>query len=271
MEREGRDSLMIFPNDAMSRMPKAISEMNSIMDSGKAAVVMIAKEVDKEDARGSLGIMKISDEGLIEEFVEKPKTFKKGYVDENGKCFANTFRFQVSKEAFQALAILEPFLPSNNSGKEPRDWSKTFTPILMALTQNEDAGDAQKQIKDTIKLDVPKDAIRAAKDVLGEQKIYAVKSSEPWADCGTLNALYHTTMQIASGDFPLEDFERKHVIDSVNTKTGLVASCPEQKKEIEKKYYVDGQVMVVPKAKPVSEDIIKKYDFAITRFKDKTA
>ena len=47
-----------------------------------------------------------------------------------------------------------------------------------------------------------------------------------------LNQLYHTTMQIASNDFPLEDFERKHVLDSINTSTGLIASTPEQKKEM---------------------------------------
>ena len=269
MEREGRDSLLILPNDAMSRIPKALSEMTSIMNSGNAAVVMVAKEVDKEDARGSLGIMKINDKGEIEAFAEKPKEFEEGYVDENDNCFANTFQFAVSKEAFKALSILEPYLPANNSGKEPRDWSKTFTPILMALTQNEDAEGAQKQIKDSIKQDMPLEALSEAKEVLGNQKIYAVKSNEPWADCGTLNALYHTTMQIASGDFPLEDFERKHVLDSVNTQTGLVASSPEQKAEIEDKYDIEGQVMAVPKAKAVSNDIIDEYADAITRYSDK--
>lgn len=269
MEREGRDSLLILPNDAMSRIPKALSEMTNIMNTGNAAVVMVAKEVDKEDARGSLGIMKINDRGEIEAFAEKPKEFEEGYVDENDNCFANTFQFAVSKEAFKALSILEPYLPANNSGKEPRDWSKTFTPILMALTQNEDAEGAQKQIKESIKQDMPLEALSEAKEVLGNQKIYAVKSNEPWADCGTLNALYHTTMQIASGDFPLEDFERKHVLDSVNTQTGLVASCPEQKAEIEDKYNIEGQVMAVPKAKAVSNDIIDEYADAITRYSDK--
>ena len=269
MEREGRDSLLILPNDAMSRIPKALSEMTNIMNTGNAAVVMVAKEVDKEDARGSLGIMKINDRGEIEAFAEKPKEFEEGYVDENDNCFANTFQFAVSKEAFKALSILEPYLPANNSGKEPRDWSKTFTPILMALTQNEDAEGAQKQIKESIKQDMPLEALSEAKEVLGNQKIYAVKSNEPWADCGTLNALYHTTMQIASGDFPLEDFERKHVLDSVNTQTGLVASSPEQKAEIEDKYDIEGQVMAVPKAKAVSGDIIDEYADAITRYSDK--
>ncbi len=269
MEREGRDSLLILPNDAMSRIPKALSEMTDIMNTGNAAVVMVAKEVDKEDARGSLGIMKINDKGEIEAFAEKPKEFEEGYVDENDNCFANTFQFAVSKEAFKALAILEPYLPANNSGKEPRDWSKTFTPILMALTQNEDAEGAQKQIKDSIKQDMPIEALSEAKEALGNQKIYAVKSNEPWADCGTLNALYHTTMQIASGVFPLEDFERKHVLDSVNTQTGLVASSPEQKAEIENKYDIEGQVMAVPKAEAVSNDIVDEYADAITRYSEK--
>ena len=269
MQREGRNSLLILPNDAMSRIPNAISKMTNIMNSGKAAVVMVAKEVDKEDARGSLGIMKINDKGEIEAFAEKPKVFEEGYVDNNGKCFANTFQFTVSKEAFEALAILEPYLPPNNSGKEPRDWSKTFTPILMALTQNDNPDDIKKQIEKTIKKDTPKEVIQKAKDVLGEQKIYAVKSNEPWADCGTLNALYHTTMQIASGEFPLEDFERKHVLDCVNTRTGLVASTPEQKKEIEEKYNIKGQVMAVPKAKPTPNDTVKNAEHAITRYSDK--
>ena len=272
MEREGRDSLLILPNDAMSRIPKALSEMTNIMNSGNAAVVMVAKEVDKEDARGSLGIMKINDKGEIEAFDEKPKEFKDGYVDENDNCFANTFQFAVSKEAFKALSILEPYLPANNSGKEPRDWSKTFTPILMALTQNDSPEDMQKQMDETVKSGIPKipaEALLEAKDALKGQKIYAVKSNEPWADCGTLNALYHTTMQIASGDFPLEDFERKHVLDSVNTQTGLVASSPEQKAEIEDKYDIEGQVMAVPKAKAVSNDIIDEYADAITRYSDK--
>lgn len=266
MRREGRKSLLILPNDAMSRIPNAIKETTELMNSGKAAVVMIAKEVDMEDARGSLGIMKITDDGRIEAFAEKPKEFEPGYVDKNKKCFANTFQFAVSKEAFDALAILSPYLPSNKSGKEPRDWSKTFTPILMALTQNEDLHLAELAIKKATNLSIPTYTIHQAKKALGDQKIYAVKTNESWADCGTLNALYHTTMQIASGDFKLEDFERKHVIDSVNTQTGLVASNPKQKEEIEDKYDIKGQVMVVPKAKTVGCDVVKKYADAITKY-----
>ena len=268
MERNNRDSLLILPNDAMSRMPVALKKVNDKMNTGDAAVVMIAKTVDKEDARGKLGIMKINDKGIIEAFAEKPKTFDEGYLDAEGKkCFANTFQFAVSKEAFKALSIVEPYLPGN--GKEPKDWSKTFTPILMALTQKKDTEGAKKQIEKKLKLDIPTDVVQQAKDVLGNQKIYAVKTEESWADCGTLNALYHTTMQIASGDFKLEDFERKHVLDSINTKTGLVTSNPEQKSEIEKTYKIEGQVMAVPKAKVVAPDVIWDFDSAITRYSDK--
>ncbi|MCD8025059.1 MAG: hypothetical protein LUE64_05945 [Candidatus Gastranaerophilales bacterium] len=279
MEREGRDSLLILPNDAMSRIPKALSETTALMNTGKAAVVMIAKEVDKEDARGSLGIMKIDDEGKIEAFAEKPKVFEEGYVDKNGKCFANTFQFAVSKEAFEALSIVEPYLPPVELGKESRDWSKVFTPVLMGITQNDNLEDMQKQIKNSLDAvkefkgkgygEIPLEVLQEAKDVLGNQQIYAVKTNEPWADCGTLNALYHTTMQIASGDFPLEDFERKHVIDSIDTKTGLVASTPEQKKRIEDKWNIEGQVMVVPKAKTVSKDTVEKSAHAVVRYSDK--
>ncbi len=269
MARDNRKSLLILPNDAMSRIPVSLNKMNEIMNSGKAAVVMVAKEVDKEDARGSLGIMKINKDGEIEAFAEKPKEFEEGYVDKNGKCFANTFQFVVSKEAFDVLKYLEDYLPSNSSGKEPRDWSKTFTPILMAITRNDDFEKMQKEIEKATKVKIDKSALSVAKDILGDQKIYAVKSSEPWADCGTLNALYHTTMQIASGEFPLEDFERKRVLDSVNTETGLVASSPEQKMEIESKYDIDGQIMAVPKAKEVSPDIVDKYEDAIVKYSDK--
>ncbi len=268
MKREGEEALLILPNDAMSRIPNALSEVSSLINSKKAAVVMVAKEVDKEDARGSLGIMKIDDEGKIIAFAEKPKVFEEGYVDSNGKCFANTFQFAVSKEALCALEILDKYLPSNNSGKEPRDWSKTFTPILMSLTQNDDIKEAKKGVEKITKNEVPLNVIKEAKEILKDQKIYAVKTSEPWADCGTLDALYDTVMQIAKGDFALEDFERKHVIDSVNEKTGLIASTPEQKSEIESRYNIKGHVMAVPSAEPVIEDVAAKYKNAITRYSD---
>ena len=269
MEREGRENLLILPNDAMSRIPKALTEMTKIMDSGKAAIVMVAKEVKQEDAAGKLGIMKITNDGLISEFAEKPKTIPEGYAGENGMCYANTFQFIVSKEAFDALESLEEYLPKNGKNKEPRDWSKTFTPILMAITQNDDMEKAKQQIEEKTKISIETQALEKAKEILHGQQIYAVKTDEPWADCGTLNALYYTTMEIANGDFPLEDFERVNVINAVNTQTGLVASCLQQKAEIEKKYTIKGQVMAVPKPKPVPESIISEYSSAITSYKQK--
>lgn len=260
MEREGRNSLTLFPNDSMSRMTRATQKMADIMNSGNTAVAMIAKEVKSEDAKGNFGIMKLSKNNEILEFAEKPKEIPSGY-EKNGKCLTNTFQFSVSKEAFKALADLEPYFPAGK-GKEPRDWSKTFIPILMSLTQkndiNEIASDIEKVV-DATDGSIPKDVVLQAKETLGNQKIVAVPTDEPWADCGTLNALYHTTMQIASNDFPLEDFERKHVLDSINTQTGLVASTPEQKAEIENKYDIDGEIMVVPKAKKVDPKIVEEY------------
>lgn len=81
------------------------------------------------------------------------------------------------------------------------------------------------------------------KSLLEGQKIYAVPTDEPWADCGTLNALYDTTMKIVSGNFKLEDFERERAMNCVNTQTGLIASSPEQKKQIEANYEIEGQVL----------------------------
>ena len=260
MEREGRKSLTLFPNDSMSRMTEASRKMADIMNSGEAAIVMIAKEVKSDDAKGNFGIMKLGENNEILEFAEKPKTIPEGY-EKDGKCLTNTFQFSVSKEAFGALAKLEPYFPAGK-GKEPRDWSKTFVPILMSLTQKDDIEEITEDIAKVVDAKegtIPAEAVEEAKALLGDQKIIAVPTDEPWADCGTLNALYHTTMQIASNDFPLEDFERKHVLDSINTQTGLVASTPEQKAEIESKYIIDGQVMVVPIAEKVDSSVVKEY------------
>ncbi len=268
MEREGRKSLTLFPNDSMSRMTEATGKMFDIMNSGKAAIAMIAKEVKADDAKGNFGIMKLGKDNEILEFAEKPKEIPEGYA-KNGKCLTNTFQFSVSKEAFKALSLVEQHFPAAK-GKEPKDWSGTFVPILMALTQLDNANDINEYITKAINVkkkkgeawdivNIPAGVIAEAKAVLGDQKIYAVPTDEPWADCGTLNQLYHTTMEIASGAFPLEDFERKHVLDSINTQTGLIASTPEQKAEIESKYDINGQVMVVPRAKKVSQSIVDKY------------
>ena len=270
MEREGRESLTLFPNDSMSRMPVATEKMSNIMNSGKAAIVMIAKGVKADDARGNFGIMKLSADNEILEFAEKPKVIPEGY-ENNGMCLTNTFQFSVSKEAFKALSILEPHLPPLEWGFESRDWSKVLTPSIMGLALYDEPEKMQEHILESMKkvkefnkddrviTPIPLDVLKEAKEALGNQKVYAVPTDEPWADCGSLNALYHTTMQIASNDFPLEDFERKHVLDSINTQTGLVASTPEQKKEIQSKYYIEGEVMAVPKAEYVDSSIVDKY------------
>ncbi len=273
MQREGRKSLLILPNDAMSRIPIALEKINQKINSGEAAMVMVAKEVESKDAH-SLGIMKIFDNGEIDDFDEKPPVIQPGYEDKNGKCFANTFQFAVSKEAFDVLNMLEPVFAQKDAtdivagkkNKESRDWSKTYTQVLLAITKYDNAIAMNKRIKKKTGIDIPLSQLETAKAMLGNQKIYAIKSDEPWADCGTLNALYDTTMKIANGEFPLEDFERAHVLNSVNTQTGLVASTPEQKAQIEAKYDIDGQVMVVPKAKPADIDVIERNENAITRY-----
>ena len=252
MQRDGRESLFILPNDSMSRLTEATGKVAELMNSGKAAIAMIAKEVKSEDAKGNFGIMKLNDDNEILAFAEKPKEIPEGY-EKDGNCLTNTFQFAVSKEAFSALSEIEPYLYVG-VGKEKRDWSGLYVPIIMALTQEPDAEKIQKQIynltaekdKETgemISKKVPLDVIEKAKNLVAGQKVYAVPTDEPWADCGTLNALYHTTMQIASGDFPLEDFERAHVLECINPKTGLVASSKEQKERIEAKYDVLGEVM----------------------------
>ncbi len=261
MQRSGRKYLTIFPNDSMSRMTNATRRMFEIMEQGNTAIAMIAKEVKSEDAKGNFGIMKLGAGNEILEFKEKPKQIPEGY-EKDGKCLTNTFQFAVSKEAFEALATIEPFFPAGK-GKEPRDWSKTFIPILMALTQKDDINEIAKDITKVVGEVSNKsafiNAITSAKAILGSQKIVAVPTDEPWADCGTLNALYHTTMQIASGDFKLEDFERRHVLNSINTETGLIASTPEQKKYIEDNYSIQGEVMVVPKAVKVYPYVVSNY------------
>ena len=273
MQRDGRESLFILPNDSMSRLTEATGKVAELMNSGKAAIAMIAKEVKSEDAKGNFGIMKLNDDNEILAFAEKPKEIPEGY-EKDGNCLTNTFQFAVSKEAFSALSEIEPYLYVG-VGKEKRDWSGLYVPILMALTQEPDAEKIQKQIynltaekdKETgemISKKVPLDVIEKAKNLVAGQKVYAVPTDEPWADCGTLNALYHTTMQIASGDFPLEDFERAHVLECINPKTGLVASSKEQKERIEAKYDVLGEVMATEQAEPVDKDAyLEKYKDAI--------
>ncbi len=278
MEREGRNSLAIFPNDSMSRMTEATKKMFNVINSGDAAIAMIAKKVPTENVIKKLGIMKIDENNQIIDFDEKPSEIKEGYIGPDGMCLTNTFQFAVSKEAFKALSYIEPKLPS--FGPESRDWSKIFIPVLMSLIKYDDANKCinkinedinkvisdNKNLKDSekekfyLKPDTIKpEDIELAKQSLGKQKLFAIPTDEPWSDVGNLHALYQTTMQIAHNDFPLEDFERQHVIDCTNTQTGLVASSKEQKERIEAKYDINGQVMIVPQSKKVDAEIVDKY------------
>ena len=261
MAREGRESLVILPNDSMSRMPKAAAKMAEIMNSGDAAIAMIAKKVSADEAKGTFGIMKLDDEGQILEFAEKPKEIPEGYADSDDMCLTNTFQFSVSKEAFEALDVLKDEFKAVD-GKESRDWSKFFVPVLMSLTQSVDAVEAREKLVASLGegcKDIDLGLISQAKDILGNQKIYAVPTDESWADVGSMNALYKTTMDIAKGDFQLESFERNNVLDSINTETGLVATTKLDKELTEDKYDIEGSVMVVPKAEKVSPSILGKY------------
>ena len=265
MKRAGRENLLILPNDPISRVTNAMVKAKELIDSGEAAMVMIAKEVDPSLAK-DFGIMKLGANNEILQFVEKPKNPSKDLISQEGKCMANTFQFAVSKEAFKALEILSPYFPAGK-GKEPRDWSKCLTPILMSLTQNDDLFVIRKEIASLVNANegsIPMDKIMFAKKFLGDQKILAVPTDEPWADCGSLNQLYHTTMQIASGDFKLEDFERANVLKCVNTKTGLVATSSELKDKVESKYDIKGQVMATERAEKVDPSIVDYFADAIT-------
>ena len=265
MKRAGRENLLILPNDPISRVTNAMVKAKELIDSGEAAMVMIAKEVDPSLAK-DFGIMKLGANNEILQFVEKPKNPSKDLISQEGKCMANTFQFAVSKEAFKALEILSPYFPAGK-GKEPRDWSKCLTPILMSLTQNDDLFVTRKEIASIVNANegsIPMDKIMFAKKFLGDQKILAVPTDEPWADCGSLNQLYHTTMQIASGDFKLEDFERANVLKCVNTKTGLVATSSELKDKVESKYDIKGQVMATERAEKVDPSIVDYFADAIT-------
>ena len=261
MAREGRNSLVILPNDSMSRMPKAAARMAEIMNTGDAAIAMIAKKVSADEARGTFGIMKLDAEGQILEFSEKPDPIPAGYTDADGMCLTNTFQFSVSKEAFEALDILKDEFKALD-GKESRDWSKFFVPVLMSLTQSEDAVEAREKLVKSLGKgceNIDLGLISLAKGILGNQKIYAVPTDEAWADVGSMGAMYKTTMDIAKGDFQLEPFERNNVLDCVNTQTGLVATTKADKEKTEAKYNITGQVMAVPKAEKVDPVILDKY------------
>ncbi len=270
----------IFPNDSISRMPLAIAEAAEKMNEGHTAIAMIAKKVPEAEARGTFGIMALSDDNQILKFAEKPKKIDPEFMDKDNYCLTNTFQFAVSKEAFQALEIIEPKFNKALEGKETRDWSKHLVPTIMVLSQFETPDEMRKNLPVVAGEDknpkfinflekIPDSVLLEAKAVLGDQKVIAVPTDESWADVGQAAALYDVTMDIARGDFKLLDFERKNVINSINTKTGLVAMNPEQKEEIENKYKISGEVIVVPKAKTVPPSILLDYADCITINKPK--
>lgn len=263
MPMEGRKSAMIFPNDSMSRMTESVIEANKLIGSGKAAIAMIAKKVKAQDCVKTFGIMKYDPETKqILGFAEKPSkdeldTIYKDFIDEDGMCVTNTFQFAVSDEAFQVLNMFDSYFIFKPGTKESRDWSKQYIPIIKTLTEETDFDVIRNKLAKSLgntPNNIPDSLIAQAKAILGNQKMYVVPTSEPWADCGTLNQLYHTTMQIVSGDFQLEDFERAHALECVDTQTGLIASSKEQKERIANKYTIDGQVMVVPQARVVTDE-----------------
>lgn len=263
MPKDGRKSAIIFPNDSMSRMTKAVIEANDLIGSGKAAIAMVAKKIKAQDCIKTFGIIKHDPETQkILRFAEKPskaelETIYKDFIDEDGMCITNTFQFAVSDEAFQVLNMFDNYFVFEPGKKESRDWSKQYIPIIKTLTEETDVNVIKNKLAKSMgntPENIPDDLILKAKAILGNQKMYVVPTSEPWADCGTLNQLYHTTMQIVSGDFQLEDFERAHALECVDTQTGLVASSKEQKERIANKYTIEGQVMVVPQARVVADE-----------------
>lgn len=272
MKEEGKKFGFIFPNDSVSRMTEAVEKAHELISSGNAAIAMVSKEVKSEECINNFGIMKLGADNEILEFAEKPKQIPAGY-EINGNCLTNTFQFAVSDEAFQVIDMFEElFEPVKKNGKEveARDWSKQFVPIIKTLTQNDDF----EVIKDELSValnttpdKISDEIIANAKATLGDQKIYSVPTSEAWADCGTLNQLAYTTMQVASGDFKLEDFERAHTLACVDTQTGLITSSPEQKERITSKYKIDGQVMVVPQARKITDDEVA--DIPVTVYKNR--
>ncbi len=270
MVQSNHDCEFIFPNDSISRMPIAIADAAEKMNEGNTAIAMIAKKVPAEEARGTFGIMKLSDDNQILEFAEKPKVIPEGYADADDNCLTNTFQFAVSKEAFQALELIEPYFSSALQGKETRDWSKHLIPTIMVLTQCETPDEMRGQLQSIVGEknnpkyvnflnSIPDRILMEAKSILHGQKVVAVPTDESWADVGQAAALYDVTMDIARGDFKLLDFERRNVLNSINPETGLIAMTPQQKEEIEEKYDVSGEVMVVPKAKKVPPSILKEY------------
>ncbi len=276
MKKDDTKAVMIFPNDSMSRMTYAVATAQDLVTNGDAAIAIVAKQIPAKDAINTFGIMKLNNNNEILDFVEKPRRIPRGY-EKDGKCLTNTFQFAVSKEVFEVLSMIEPYFDSkadkNGKNKETRDWSKQYIPIIKTLIQEKNYDKIREKLNSPEVLGenstpLDNEFINKAKEILKDKKVVAVPTSEPWADCGTLNALYYTTMQIADGSFPLEDFERAHVLSCVNTKTGLIAQSKEQKERIENKYNIDGQVMVVEQAKKVSDKDVKDIPVIVNEAKN---
>ena len=249
-----KKATMIFANDAMSRTTDAIISSVDKMASGDAAAVLIAKEVKSQECIKTFGIMKTDDKNQVLDFAEKPASIPEGY-EKNGMCMTNAFQFAVSDEVFEVLEAVEPYFSTSDKSKETRDWSKQFIPIIKTLSEESNKDVIRAKLAPVFgpnATPLPDKVIDWAQEKLGNKKIYATPTSEPWADCGQLNALAHTTFQIASGDFRLEPFEQENVLKCVNLETGLIASSKEQKEELEAKYHIKGQVMAVPKAPVVN-------------------
>lgn len=259
MKKEGMDSIFVLPNDSVSRMTKATTKAQAIINSGNAAIVMIASQVPWEKAKGNFGIMKLEgDMNEIKEFAEKPKERINGFIDEGENCYTNTFQFMVHKDALKAINILEPYFKTKEGDKESRDWSKQLLPALMSVSQYEKPQDMRDHFldvsglrgnKDAINVleDTPDEILLQAKEALNGKKVYAVKSKEPWIDAGQFDAMYDVSLKIASGEFELEPFEMEHARQSINLETGLVTTSPELKKEVEQNYHINGRFMAVDK------------------------
>ena len=207
-------AMFIFPNDSMSRMPEAIAEAAEKIEDGSAAVAMISKCVPAEKAKGNLGIMQINPETKeILAFAEKPKVIDPAYLckDDKEACLTNTFQFAVSKEAFAALDIIEEDEGFRNAlkGKDARDWSNHLIPIIMVLTKFDDPQEMRDKLTELTGKEnkpenrfldgVAEDTLLRAKAVLGNQKVYAVPTREPWVDAGQLDAMYDVMLSVAQG------------------------------------------------------------------------
>lgn len=264
MKQDNVDSIFVMPNDSVSRMTKATKDAAKIMNEGNAAIVMIASQVPWKKARGNFGIMKLTGENNeIKQFAEKPKNRIDGFIDEKENCYTNTFQFMVHKDALKAINILEPHFKTKQDEKESRDWSKQLLPALMAISQYETPAEmkthfleltGQMGSKDAINIieDIDDNTLLEAKKALNGKKIVAVKSDEPWIDAGQFDNMYDVSMKIASGEFKLSDLERSNALKCVNFKTGLIASTPQLKEQIEQKYDIKGRFMAIDKVKNLS-------------------